>query len=203
MNTSLKWILGILIIVVIIFIAFPFPSLLLIEKIFQSTCNKKELIDNYNSKEREILDLKMFVNKSLKDSCYINIELKNNKIPVFWIKSEKRSYQKWNLTFNSETTDTLLKEIGWSKSTLLELKNKLHKANCISIKSGEPSQIGFRRSGLGKYYYMIFDNPLPEYYLKSYDRGCAIELLTNKVVLMYYGGTIGPECGDGFKPIKE
>lgn len=195
----LKWIIGITILVIILTIAFPFHSIHLITTIFERSYNKQDLIYNFNENQNEIFELKKFVRKEIKDSCWVYIEVNKNKIPIFWVKTKEVLIQKRDLKFESHTTDTMLQKIGWSKSTLLSLRNKLKAANCISIRSGEPGEIGFKRNSMGKYYYMIFDNPIRDLSLATFDRGCAMEVLNNRVVLAFNGGSIGPSCGKGFK----
>ena len=70
----------------------------------------------------------------------------------------------------------------------------MDKANCTSIASGDPCQIGFQRSGLGKYYYNLFNKPIPDNLKKKYNDSCTYILFKDTVVLEWAGGAIGNQC---------
>src|SRR6185436_642280 len=100
----------------------------------------------------------------------------------------------WSLSVNSEKTAQLLNKLGWTTETLKMLKRKLDQANCISINSEEPVTIGYQRSGMGKYFYKLYDQPLSESKKKEYNDGCQYIYFQDNVVLEYGGGAIGPQC---------
>ncbi|ANH83091.1 hypothetical protein A8C56_20780 [Niabella ginsenosidivorans] len=155
----------------------------------------QDLIDNYNQKSNQITDLKTYVNKIIPTSKSVDIEFEGNKkLFIFHLKDTNNYDSNWDLNLNSAKTDTLLKKLNWTKETLKVLKEKLDAANCISVKSGEPCNIGFQRSGMGKFYYNIFDNPIPDSLKNKYNDSCTYILYTDKVVLEYGGGAIGPQC---------
>ena len=54
------------------------------------------------------------------------------------------------MKWESPKAETLLQQLGWIRQTLTMLFDKLDEADCISIASGEPSNIGYKRSGVGK-----------------------------------------------------
>ena len=118
----------------------------------------------------------------------------SNKFFIFHIVENGNYESNWDLKLNSTKTDTLLTKLNWTRQILKTLKEKLDAANCISVKSGEPCNIGFQRSGMGKYYYNIFDNPISDTLKKKYNDSCRYLLYTDKVVLEYGGGAIGPQC---------
>jgi hypothetical protein len=84
--------------------------------------------------------------------------------------------------------------LGWNQKTIEQLNEKLAKANCISIKNGVPTKIGFQRSGLGIFFYNVFDKPMSDSLRMQYNRGCAYSIHSNKLVLQYGGGAVGPQC---------
>jgi hypothetical protein len=100
----------------------------------------------------------------------------------------------WNLKINSEKVDSLLKTINWSQSTLIAIKEKLDNANCIQIESGEPTKIGFKRSGMGMYSFNVFKNPIPDTSINKYNDSCSYIYVDKNLVLEYAGGAIGPQC---------
>jgi hypothetical protein len=77
---------------------------------------------------------------------------------------------------------------------LKTLKEKLDKANCIQIESGEPAKIGFQRSGMGMYSFNVFDNPIPDSLRNNYNDSCTYIMATDRLVLEYGGGAVGSQC---------
>lgn len=157
--------------------------------------SKEDLIDNYIQKNEQIADLKNYINKIVPKNKSVDIEFDgNNKFFFFHVINNSNYDSNWDLKLNSPKVDTLLQELNWTKQTLKALKEKLDAANCISIKSGDPCNIGFQRSGMGKYYYNLFDNPIPDSLKVKYNDSCTYIFYTNKIVLEYGGGAIGPQC---------
>ncbi len=157
--------------------------------------SKQDLIDNYNHKILQIADLKNYVKKIVPANKSVDIEFDGNKrFFIFHLVDNGNYDSNWDLKVNSSKVDTLLTKLNWTSETIKTLKEKLDAANCISIKSGEPCNIGFQRSGMGKYYYNIFDNRIPDSLKNKYNDSCTYILYTDKVVLEYGGGAIGPEC---------
>jgi hypothetical protein len=157
--------------------------------------SKQDLIDNYNQKSKQIDDLKNYINKIVPTNKLVDIEFDEKKRFFIFHLVDNGSYDSnWDLKLNSKKVDTLLTKINWTKETLKTLKEKLEAANCISIKNGQPCNIGFQRSGMGKYYYNIFDNPIPDSLKSKYNDSCTYILYTDKVILEYGGGAVGPQC---------
>ncbi len=157
--------------------------------------SKQDLIDNYNKKSKQIDDLKNYIIKIVPANKFVDIEFDGNKKFFIFHLVDYGSYDSnWDLRLNSKKTDTLLTKLNWTKETLKTLKEKLDAANCISIKNGQPCIIGFQRSGMGKYYYNIFDNPIPDNLKSKYNDSCTYTFFTDKVILEYGGGAVGPQC---------
>ena len=197
MSKILKWILiiiglgGALFIGYVLYIgltfSFPFD-----DGKFYST---KDSVDNYNAKTEEINELKRYVNTVISANKSVDIEFDGNKrLRIFHVFDNGVNDSNWDLNISSSKVDALLEKLGWTRQTLKTLKEKLNAANCISIKNGEPCNIGFQRSGMGKYYYNIFDKPVPDSLKSSYNDSCTYILYGDKVVLEYGGGAIGPQC---------
>jgi len=112
----------------------------------------------------------------------------------------------YNLDIKSKNVDNLLDELGWTRNELKTLKQKLDNANCISVESGEcarciygrkigyPMIIGYKRVGLGKYFYNIFSQELSDSLKNQYNDGCRYIFYKDNVVLEYGGGLLGPQC---------
>lgn len=195
MNKTLKWILiavgsGLLIFMgylFFVFSAFSFGD--------GKYYSKQDLVDNYIAKTKQINELSAYINSITPPNKQVDIEFDGNKrLFIFHVAENGSRDSNWDLKINSSKVDTLLQKLHWTKQTLTTLKEKLDAANCISVKSGEPCNIGFQRSGMGKYYYNIFDKPIPDSLKSQYSAGRTYIPYTAKVILEYGGGAIGPQC---------
>jgi hypothetical protein len=156
--------------------------------------NKQDLINNYEEKKTEINEVKAFINSKITEDTYIHIEFKNDGLGIFHIEKNGIYDSNWNLDIDSKKTDSLLTVIGWTNNELEILKNKLDAANCISISNGSPTTVGWQRSGMGMYFYNIFDQNLSESLKYEYNGGCTHSFYKDNVVLEYGGGAIGSQC---------
>jgi hypothetical protein len=170
-----------------------------------------ELKSNFNLKEKEILELKKYFQSIVPRNRYVEIEFKNDRIlerlciatldstqvnPKRSLRiPQKGDYHTfYDLKINAMITDSLIKPFGWSRATLKILKQKLDNANCISIESSEPAKIGFRRCGMGMYFFNVYDNPISENERKEFNDSCSYIYVNDHLVLEYGGGAIGPQC---------
>lgn len=204
MNKIIKWTLIILGVGLLSYIGYWIFVFLVFEDAFDKYYSTQDLIDNYKNKGIEILEVKDYVNKIVPPNKSVDIEFDgNHKLSIFHVTDNGNYDSNWDLKVNSLKTDTLLKKLGWTKETLRTLKEKLDHANCISVESGEPCNIGFQRSGMGMYFYKIFDKPIADNLKSTYNDGCTYILYNNKVVLEYGGGVMGSQCFPGYKHVEE
>ena len=126
------------------------------------------------------------VDKLISKSESIDLNIRN--------KVDKVSIQDWNLTYNSTKLNEMLKLLGWNYEILKKVKKLLTEARCISIENNAVTEIGFARSGLGKYSYLIFDKNLTSRQIKEYNNKCSTIFYRKNIVLEYGGGAIGPQC---------
>lgn len=195
MKKTLKWILIIVCSGLLLFFGFLFYSFSTFSFDDGKYYSKQDLINNYKQKSIQITALKTYANIIMPIDKSVEIEFDGSKkLSIFHIISKGNYDQNWDLEINSTKLDTLLTALNWTKETLKTLKEKLDAANCISVKSGEPCNIGFQRSGMGEYFYNIFDNPIPDSLKNIYNDSCKYILYTEKIVLEYGGGAIGPQC---------
>jgi hypothetical protein len=166
------------------------------------TYNKQDLINNYEQKKAEITEVKAFIDSKIDTNTYIHIEFDNGQLGIFHLKQNGIYDSNWNLDIDSSKADSLLTLIGWTIDDLEILKNKLEKANCISVASGEPTSIGWQRSGMGMFFYDIFDQNLSDSLISEYNGGCTHIFYKDNVVLKYGGGAIGPQCFPGYERKK-
>ncbi len=200
MNKILKWTLAISGVGLLIYIVFWIYAMASFSDVFDTFYTTQDLIDNYNKKTTEIIELKNYVNKIVPPNKQVDIEFEdNNTLGIFHVTVDDNQESYWDIKVNSGKADSLLQKLGWTTNTLKTLKYKLDKANCISVKSGEPCNIGFQRSGMGKYFYNIFDKPIADSLQADYNDSCTYILYNDKVVLEYGGGAFGSQCFPNYK----
>jgi hypothetical protein len=162
---------------------------------FDKDYSVTELKENFEAKKNEIYEVKTYINKIVPSNKLVHIEFEdNNTLGIFHVKVESEFESNWNVKINSGKADTLLQKLGWTRETLKTLKDKLDKANCIGITSGEPCNISFQRSGMGMYSFNVFDKPIPDSLKSSYNDSCTYIRVNNRLVLEYGGGAIGSQC---------
>lgn len=159
-----------------------------------------ELKQHFDAKKTEIYEVKDYINKIVPQNKKVEIEFENdNTLKIFHIIKNGKHETHWDVGVKSNNAIALLEKLGWTTETLKTLKTKLDKANCISVASGEPCNIGFQRSGMGKYYYNIFEKPIADSLKKRYNDSCTYIMVNDKLVLEYGGGAIGGQCFYNFK----
>jgi hypothetical protein len=162
---------------------------------FDKDYSVTELKENFKNRKTEIYDVKNYVNKITSSDKLVHIEFNNNNtLGIFHVKVNGNFESNWDVKINSGEADTLLQKLGWTTETLKILKEKLDKANCIGVTSGDPCNISFQRSGMGMYSFNIFDKPIPDSLKSSYNDSCTYIMVNDKLVLEYGGGAIGSQC---------
>ncbi len=181
--------------------------------------SKQELINNYKEHQEQIEYIAEHINSVTPDSTSIYLEFKSDNSIDFWVWKERsenkfpRNYifQKWDFDpYNythipssrdsskyaplTNSLDSALTVLQWNTTTLKNIKTLLDKANCISVNNRWPVKIGFARSGMGKYSYNIFPEPLTEDEYSNWNDSCQYQLYNPRLALEYGGGAIGPQC---------
>jgi hypothetical protein len=169
--------------------------------------SKKELIKNVDTNYRYIYDATILFNKLIPSDLEVDIEFNppqkllklGGSIDIGCSRNGKSGdrtqlFQEWDLELSSPKLDSLLTQINMDRSKLEKLRISLIKANCISINNNHPAEVGFARSGMGKYYYLIFHNNLTPAQIKWYNKGCEYLFYRDNIVLMYGGGVAGSIC---------
>ena len=167
--------------------------------------SKKELISNIDSNFDKISLLKTSYLNLVPKDYIVSIEFN----PADKIASTKESidlgiqhkynkqtdYKKeWNLEYNSKVLAEMITPLGWTNETLTTIKKLLADANCVSIENGDITTIGFARSGMGKYYFKLFDSDLNSDQIKQSNNGCTYIYHKKNIVLEYGGGAVGSQC---------
>ncbi|MDD3281460.1 MAG: hypothetical protein PHC83_07800 [Bacteroidales bacterium] len=170
---------------------------------FDKDYSVSDLIDNFEKNKTEIYELKRYFNEIVPKNRFVEIEFSDdNTLGRFGIKALDTTagdpngpmFLEWDLKINTQRLDSIIKPMGWTRETLKTLKEKLDRANCIQIESGEPAKIGFQRSGMGMYFFNVFDKPIPDSLRLNYNDSCTYILANDRLVLEYGGGAIGSQC---------
>lgn len=199
MDKFLKWLLIVIGVIVAGFMVL-FIVVMAAFGAFDKTYTKQDLIENYLEKEKEIQELKAYFNEIVPKGKEVHLELDGSEMAIFHVTTydsitgSKGYDSNWNLEKGSVKADMLLMSLGWTKNTINTLRQKLDDANCISVDNSKPFTVGFQRSGMGMYFYKIFDEPLPDSLKNQYNDSCTYMIYTDKVVLEYGGGAVGPQC---------
>lgn len=199
MNRFFKYLLIIISVIRGVFLIGSIVTVLMIGCAFGSfdkSYSVTELKDEYYSKEAEIKDLINYYNKIKPENYSVDIEFKNDKIlerlRIIYKDSSNVVYQNWNVNSNVLFTEKLKGIAGWNEEQIAVLKNKLDKANCISVEDGEPLKIGFKRSGLGMFSFNVFQEINTD--RSKYNDGCEYILVNRNLAFQYGGGAIGNQC---------
>lgn len=171
--------------------------------------SRAELVENYDLRSNEIKNLMDEFNSIVPKGYIVNLDIKMSDSPLRYIEDIDMQILKenstgdldlvatdWNIKYPSEELDSLLNIVKWDPMTFSNIKNLMQVANCISIQNGkEYTEVGFARSGLGKYSYLIFDKKLDTIdKIKQYNDGCQYKYYKPNVVLRYQAGMAGPQC---------
>jgi hypothetical protein len=170
--------------------------------------SKKELVDNYENKAKAITTLKNEYAKLVPDSLFVSIEFNpENKIistpesidlKIYRKNPNGRSTvvkQEWNLERKSDQLNEMLTLLDWNQNTVNKIKRLLDSANCISIENASnTTSIGFTRSGMGKYFYLVFNENLTVNEIERYNDDCIYIYYKDNIVLEYGSGATGSLC---------
>lgn len=176
-------------IVVTLMIGYAFGS-------FDKTYSVSELKEEYYLREVEIADLIKYYNTIKPENYSVDIEFRNdkmlNRLRITTKDSTKVMYQNWDVSSNVLQTKKIRDLVGWEEREVRILKNKLDKANCISVEDREPLKIGFKRSRMGMFSFNIFQKTTTN--REEYNDGCEYILVNKYLALQYGGGAIGNQC---------
>jgi hypothetical protein len=197
MSRTIKWSLAI---IALLYAAYQYNNRRKLADLFEVKYTKQELIDNYELRSNQVSDVKRYVNEVVPVGMTVEIEFTRDSedFDIFHVQKNGKWNSNWNVGYDSQKADSLLQSLGWTKETVNVLRSKLAYANCISVESGEPCTVGFQRSGMGKYFYKIFAQPLNDTLISEYNDGCQYIYYKDNIVLEYGGGAVGPQCFEGY-----
>ncbi|MCE3255783.1 MAG: hypothetical protein K0R25_1277 [Rickettsiaceae bacterium] len=155
---------------------------------------KESLKKNYEIHKEEITDLKHYF-ESITDNGKIKVSIEYKWNGIDHLCANGDCFH--SSDENKDSLNKIISELGWNNETIKTLRKKLKAANCISISNNilrQGLQVGFKRRGMGMYFYVVFDKDLTEEEIKKFSNDCDFIYYKNNIVLEYGGGVIGPQC---------
>lgn len=193
MRTRFKYIASAIGIVVVLYLSYRLFSIFLFGGTFEKKYSRKDAIENYNKREKEITDLVNYftsivpANKDVtfgfgKDNNRFDIGI---ALPNGAVDATRPNIGGSNLKLNSDKTDSILALLNWSNETVDTLKRKLKKSGCKNVMSGNPLRIEYRYSGMGLHSYLIFNKPIADSTVKMYNSELGDTVIRKNVVVLY------------------
>ena len=164
---------------------------------FGNKCNPDIMAEHYDNNKSELQELINYTNHSLDKGAEMRLEFGHGGISIFHVKRNDSIWScNWDVS-SDEKIDSLMQVVGLDHEELKNIRRKLRKLGCISIKTAtthsDYADIGFRRVGLGMYFYRIYSRPMNAEEKKEYDEDPMFIPYTDRVVFEYGGGAIGPQ----------
>ncbi len=174
-------------------------NILLISFIFLNPFNRCDadiMESHYTEYGRRMEQIYRNLYNKMTPGCSVDIEFEHGDVSIFHF-SNSSGEMKSNWDPSEEKIDSLLIQSGLDRNSLIWLKKELDEIGCISISlqaiPDAPFCIGFRRIGMGKYYYQIYHIPLSSDEQKKINESEASIVYSPFVVFEYAGGAIGSQ----------
>ena len=151
--------------------------------------SSSDMAENFERNHDKILEAKCFF-ESLEnefEDFYIEFREKQIYILKYWDGANHYTHREIQL-------DSAVKVLNWNKDILLHLRDKLTEANTISIERASTTIVGWKRSGMGMYYYEFLNTNLPFASFVFINESCDQIFYKDNIVFRYAGGAIGPQC---------
>jgi len=162
----------------------------------RSSYTKQDMINHYEKNEEAIQGVKKFIDAKVNSGEYLEIEFKNKTIDFLSFKFDGMDYgyEYRDLDLNSNEANTALKTMNWTSNDLTLLKDKLDKAGCILVSSGNPTSIGWARKGIIVYMYNIHNKNLSNDLINEYNDDCTYHFYRDNIVLEHKQEVPNPLC---------
>ena len=131
------------------------------------------MAEHYDNNKSELQELIDYTNHSLYKGAEMRLEFEHDGISIFHVKRNDSIWScNWDVS-SDEKIDSLMQVVGLDQEELKNIRRKLRKLGCISIETAtthsDYADIGFRRVGLGKYSYRIYNRSMNPEEKKEYD----------------------------------
>lgn len=151
--------------------------------------------EHYKINAKEIDELRYYFKSIIPSKKTVVVGLENKTQLKMYINDSLNyspTWIVWNSENNSKYVDSILFSMGWNNKTLTILINKLEKADCFHIETGEPTEIGFDKFafGLSMRSYLIFENPMSDKDSIFYSNSERHSYINRKLVIVIDDGAL-------------
>lgn len=181
-------------------IEYPVTSLSQSMDFLSPTIYPNEVKSAFSINYDKIMNAKEYLKSIIPNDYTLYVEFINHDNADLWIfknNGDEREaiLQVWDTEISSPEIKNAIKSLGWDNYELIILRELIYNANCISIANYKKFiEVGYQRSGMGKYSYILFDDPIPETDWNRYNDSCAYIMIDSLNVIEYGGGAIGSQC---------
>ncbi|MCD7899620.1 MAG: hypothetical protein LUH22_07030 [Bacteroides sp.] len=188
-------------------ILLPIHLLIIFTILFEikiNRCDADRMASHYDKHETGFTELIDYTRAAVNDSCRIKVEFESAGLSMFHTYTPPDNT--WDMNWNEEAkaaAPALMEKVGLEKEELNTIQRKLKKIGCIAIQIYPGyTEIGYKRVGMGLYYYKIYTHPLTEEQITKYD-GYNTVYYRDNVMFAYGGGAIGSDVFIGKKEFLE
>lgn len=164
---------------------------------FQKSYTPSEMVESFHDHKQEVNELITYFRSMVPKDKFVEIEFEDDdELTRFGFAPSCDTSQKWFLDWNvqveSSQMDSLIDCLGWDINQVRELKEKLDAADCIQIgNTVEGTHIGFKRSGMQMYSYMVYQQPLSDSLRTEYEKYHTLLFANDTLAVEWAGGAIG------------
>lgn len=169
--------------------------------LFDKLYTRPQMVAHYEDREAAFAEAATRIDQ-ITGPATISIEFDGTDVEIFHTKYQDAYHSNWPHG-KKEVADSIARSIGLDRQSLNRIRDLIESTDCIGYSNmrNTTRTFDFRRSGFGMYSFVLFDQPIPDSLLTSYNDSCSYNLHTRQVVFEYGGGAIGPQCfGDYFFP---
>lgn len=156
-------------------------------------CSADIMAGHYERNKEGMRELETYARQAVDSGAFIRLEFDGRHIPIFHVRARNDSLMSshWDA---DDLQDSLRTIVGLTADELLGIRKRLANLDCVSIelnRSPPGITIGFRRVGLGMYFFRLYDKPLtPAQWQEAMDDEALVPY-NRHVVFEYGAGAIG------------
>ena len=160
----------------------------------KSSCNPDIMAKHYEEHKAEMRELCDYMQSVLDDSTAIQLEFEGNKQGIFRVKSADSDSFSWEVDSDSKR-DSLMQVVGLTEEEYVSIRKKLKTMRCIGVEASrnypESTEIWFRRIGLGKYDFVLYNRPMTKEEKENALNDDTLIPYNDSTLFQYGGGAIG------------
>ena len=162
----------------------------------KSSCNPDIMAKHYEEHKAEMRELCDYMQSVLDDSTAVVLEFESNRLDMFHVVAagENRYSNYWNEEARSKR-DSLMQVVGLTNEEYVNIRKKLKNMGCIGVKASrnypESTEIWFRRIGLGRYDFVLYNRPMTKEEKENALNDDTLIPYDDSTLFQYGGGAIG------------